>query len=121
MRISILDSLQLRPGAVKRRKSTWKGVKKKNETELAEENGLLILISRITRAQSKGEARGTMRKNHPVNLVGRSPRIADRVGKGLAAKSLLMRSLVMRSVTKRSLIDRGVIETSLGTATEMQR
>ena len=126
MRISIPGSLQLRHGAIRKKKSVRKRARKKSEIEFVRENGLLILIFKITRAQSKGEAKGTMRKNHPINLVGGSPRMADRVGKGLTTRSLLMRGLVVRSVMKRSLIDRGIIETglnmmSLNTATEMQR
>ena len=100
--------------------------RKKSGTEFTEENGLLILISRIMRAQSKGEVRGTMRKNHPVNLVGGSPQMADRVRKDLTARSLFMRALLVRIMMKRSLIDRDVIETSLftislGTATKRRR
>ena len=73
MRISTHGSLRLRPKAARRKKSEQKGARKKSETKFAKENELLILITRITRAQSKEEAGRTMTKSSPISLTGRSP------------------------------------------------
>ena len=102
----MLGSPQLKPELLRRKKRAPKGARKKNETKFTRESELLILISRIMKARSREEARGTMRKNHLVNLVGRRNQMADRVGKGLTARSLFMRALVVRIMMKRSLIDR---------------
>ena len=126
MRNSILGSPWLKPEVFCKKKSMPKGARKKNETKFVEESGLLILISRIMKARSKEEARGTMRKNHPVNLVGRRNQMADRIGKGLTVRSLFMRALVVRIMMKRGLFDRDIIETgltmmSLGTIAKRRR
>ena len=126
MRNLILASLWLKPEALRRRKSAPKGTRKKNEIEFAEKSGLLILISRILKAWSKEEARGIIRKNHPISLVGRRNQMTDRIGKDLTVRIPFMRVLVVRIMMKRSLINRDVIKTglttmSLGTATKRQR
>ena len=121
MRNSILDSPRLKTEVIRRKKSARKGARKKSETEFTRENGLLILISRIMKARSKEETRGTIRKNHLVNLVGRRPQIASRVGNGLTARSLFMRALIVRIMMKRSVIETSFTMISLSTAAKMQR
>jgi hypothetical protein len=56
LRNSTLGSLQPKPGAIRRKESALKGGRRKDEIEFTEESGLLILINRITRAQSKEAA-----------------------------------------------------------------
>ena len=70
MRTSTLGSLRLKPRAARRKKSEQKGVKKKSEIEFTRESALLILITRITRAQPKEEARRSMTKSRPISLTG---------------------------------------------------
>ena len=113
MRTSTLGSLQLRPGVARRKKSAQKGTKKKSETEFTRKSGLLILITRITRAQSKEEAGRSMTKSHPISLIEWSPRMVHRIEKGLIARSLPMRSFVVRGLMERSLIDQGDSKTNL--------
>jgi hypothetical protein len=47
MRTSTPDSLWLRLGVVRRKKSAKKGMRRKDEIEFVEESGLLILSNRI--------------------------------------------------------------------------
>jgi hypothetical protein len=75
---SMLGLPQLKSKILRRKKSALKGARKKNETKFARGSKLLILISRIMKARSREEARGTMKKNRPVKLVGRRNQMADR-------------------------------------------
>ena len=111
----MLGLLWLKPEIPRRKKSVPKGARKKNETKFARESELLIPISRRMKAWFREEAKGTMRKNRPVKLIGRRNQMANRVGKGLTARSLFMRALIVRIMMKRSLIDQDVIETDLTT------
>ena len=126
MRNSMLGLPRLKLEILRRKKSALKGVRKKSRTKFTGESGLLILISRIMKAQSKEEAKGGRRRNHPVSLVGRRPKMADHMVKGLIARSLFIRALIVRILMKQSLTNRDVIKTglttmSLGTATKRQR
>jgi hypothetical protein len=126
MRISTLDSPWLKPVAAKRKESALKGVRRNGEPEFAVESGLLILMKRITRAQSRGiVVQSTMKKTMISLAVGRL-RMEDREGTGLGVRGPLVRNLVERGVKERGLIDRGDTETSLimmslGTASLMRR
>ena len=101
-------------------------MRKKKEIKSTGKSELLILISRIMKAQFKEGARGDVRKSHPANPVGKRNQMADRERKGLTTRGLIMKALVVRTMMKRSLIDRGIIETdltimSLGTAAKRRR
>ena len=101
----MLNLPRVKPEILRRKKSAPKGARNKNGTKFVKESRLLILISRIMKARSREEARGTMRRNHLVKLVGRRNQMVDRVGKGLTTRSLFMRALVARIMMTRSLID----------------
>ena len=111
----MLSLPQLKPEILRRKKSSPKGARRKNETKFTEESGLLILISRIMKARSKEGVKGGVMKNYLVNFIGKRNRMADLIGKGLTARSLFMRALIVRIMKKRNLIDRDVIETGLTT------
>ena len=107
------------------KKSVLKGARKKGETSIGK-SGLLILISRTMKAQSKEEAKEDVRKSHLVSLDRRRLKMADHAGNSHALRSLFMKALIMKIRKKRSLIDRGVIEigltmASLGTTTKRRK
>jgi hypothetical protein len=85
-----------------------KGVRRKGKIEFAKESDLLILIKRITKAQSKERM-----KRIAISLVMWRLRMEDCRGKGLNTRSPLMRNLVVRGVKERGLIDRDDTGTSL--------
>jgi hypothetical protein len=117
MRNSILSSPQLRPGVARKKESGHKVARRKGEIEFTEESGLLILMKRITRAQSTMESTVT-------SLTGWKPRMTDHVMKVLDPGSPILRNLDVREGKEKNLIDRGdtktsLIMTSLGTASLM--
>jgi hypothetical protein len=105
-------------------------MRRKGEIEFVEESGLLILVKRITRVQSKERTKRTM-----ISLAVWRLRMEDHGGKGLDVRGPLERNLAMKGIKKdlfkrgvkeRGLIDRGNTETSrimmnLGTASMTQR
>ena len=125
MRNLMLGLSQLKPEIFRMRESRLRGARGKDETGTGKSE-LLILVSRITKAQSKEEAREDVKKSSPISLVKRKPKTTDRMGQGHAARGLFMRALVMRIRKKIGLIDRGMIKigltmVSLGTAVKRQR
>ena len=113
MRISTHNSLRLRPKAARRKKSMQNSTRKKSETEFAKESRLLILITRITRAQSKEATGQSVMKSTPISLALWSLQMTDRIKKGLVAGGLFTRGLIVRGATERDLIDQGNTEKSL--------
>ena len=115
MKNSMLGLPQLKPKILRRKKSAPKGARKKNETKFTRGSKLLTLISRTMKAQSKGGARGDVRKKLSVNPIGKRNQTGNREGKGLTEKSLFMKAFVMEIMMRQGLIDRGVIGTGLTT------
>ena len=108
----MLSLPQLRPEILRRRESKLRDTRRKGETGTGK-SGLLILVSRIMKAQSKEEARGDVKKSSPISLVRRKPKMVDRMRQGHAARGLPMKVLVMRIEKNKGLISRGMVETSL--------
>jgi hypothetical protein len=83
-------------------------VRRKGKIEFSKESDLLILIKRITKAQSKERM-----KRIAISLVVWRLRMEGCRGKGLDTRSPLMRNLVVRGVKEKDLIERGVKERGL--------
>jgi hypothetical protein len=113
MRISTLGSPRLKPIVARRKGSALKGMRRKGETEFAGESGLLILMKRITRAQSRGIVVRSTMKRTAISLIVWRLRMEDREGIGLSVRGPLLKDLIKRGVKERGLIDRGDTETSL--------
>ena len=96
----MLNLPRVKPEILRRKKSAPKGVRKKKEIKSTGKSELLILISRIMKAQFKEGARGDVRKSHPVKLIEKRNQMADLIGKGLIPRSLFMRALVVRIMMK---------------------
>jgi hypothetical protein len=113
MRTSAVGLMQPRPKVSRRNESVQKGTKRKGRIEFIGESSQLILIERMTRAQSKEAAEPSIVKSTVTSLIVWRLRMANHIRRGLDSRSLIMRDLVLRGVKERSLIDQGITETSL--------
>jgi hypothetical protein len=107
MRNSILDSPQLRFEAARKKENLLKGMKRKGGTNFVEESGLLILIKRITKAQSN-----EITKRTAISLTVWRLRMEDHGRKGLDVRGPHMGNLTVKGVKERGPIYRGNTETS---------
>jgi hypothetical protein len=91
-------------------------MRRKGRIEFTGESGLLILMKRIMKAQSRGIIVRSTMKSIVTSLIVWRPRMTDHIGKGLDVRERKEKNLIDRGDNKTSLI-----MTSLGTASLTQR